>query len=298
MKKIKKTIGIALTLFLISLIVSLITFTTAENECVIVTRFGKAVRIIEEPGLGMKLPGFFETVNRINLRTHIFVTQPIQLLLGDKNPIILTCYICWRISDPSLFFQSITMIDNAEQKLNDMINSQLGNVLGDYHLDEIINTDPVKAKLSEIEKRILNNANENIQTKYGLEILQVGIRRINYPSIVAQAVFDRMQSEREKEAKKYRAEGTEEAAKIEAQADKEVSEILAKAYREAEIIKGEGDREALRIYGEAYRKNPDFFEFLKSLELYQEVLKENSTLIFSTETDLFKYLTTPLQQGK
>ncbi|MGA1868318.1 MAG: protease modulator HflC [bacterium] len=298
MKRIKKTMCCVLVFLLLGISASLITFTVAEKECVIVTRFGKAVRIIKEPGLRTKLPGFLETVNRINLRTYIFVTQPIQLLLGDKNPIILTCYICWRVYDPSLFFQSITMVSSAEQKLNDMINSQVGNVLGDYHLDNIINTDPLKVKLAEIETRILDNANENVQTKYGLEILQVGIRRINYPSIVAQAVFDRMQSEREKEAKKYRAEGTEEAAKIEAQADKEVSEILAKAYRDAEIIKGEGDREALRIYGEAYGKNPEFFEFLKSLELYQEILKENSTLVFSTDTDLFRYLTTPAQQGK
>ena len=142
-----------------------------------------------------------------------------------------------------------------------MINSQLGSVLGAFHLDQIINTDPEKVKLSEIENEILDNANKNVKEKYGLEILQMGIRRLNYPSIVARAVFNRMQSEREKEAKKYRAEGTEEAAKIEARTDRDVSEILAKAYQESEIIKGKGDREAIRIYGDAYSRNSDFFNF-------------------------------------
>ncbi|MGA1794952.1 MAG: protease modulator HflC [bacterium] len=289
----RKTLIIVSIVSFLVIVLFLCTFTVSEKEYVLVTRFGKPVRIMDQSGLKWKIPGFFETVNRIDRRTQVFVTQPIQLLLGDQNPIILTCYVCWRVSDPSLFFQSVGFFDTAQQKLGDMINSQLGSVLGDYRLDQMINTDPEHVKLAEIEDRILRNSNQNARGKYGLEVLQLGIRRLNYPSIVARAVFNRMQSEREKEAKKYRAEGTEEAAGIEAQTDKEVSEIMAKAYQEAEQIKGEGDRESIRIYGEAYSQNRDFFTFSKSLELYKEILKENSTLVLSTDTDLFQYLTSP-----
>lgn len=277
--------------FLIGLFLSV--FTVNEMEYAIVTRFGKPVRIIYDAGLQFKLPGFFETVNRIDRQINVFITQPIQLLLGDQNPIILTCYVCWRVCDPSLFFQSLVLVETAQQKLGDMINSQLGSVLGDYRLSQIINTDPKEVMLTEIESKIIGNANPNVKAKYGLEILQLGVRRINYPSIVAKAVFDRMQSEREKEAKKYRAEGAEESAKIEAQTEREVSEILARAYKESEQIKGEGDREAIRIYGDAYSRNPEYFRFSKSIELYKELLQGKTSIVISTDTDLFLYLTTP-----
>ncbi|MGA1790441.1 MAG: protease modulator HflC [bacterium] len=293
MKKMKRIVLLFLFGVLIILTCALLMFTVRETEYVIVTRFGKPVRIIEDSGLQFKLPGFFETVNRIDRRVNVFVTQPIQLLLGDKNPIILTCYVCWRVNNPALFFQSVAATESAQQKLGDMINSQLGIVLGDYRLNQIINTDQEQGKLVEIESRILQNANENARSKYGFEILQLGIRRLNYPSIVAKAVFNRMQSEREKEAKKYRAEGTEKAAGIEAETDREVTEILAKAYQESETIKGEGDREAIGIYAEAYGKDPELFDFLKSIELYETLLQGKSTLIISTQTDLFKYLTSP-----
>ncbi len=293
MKKIKKPILFFLLFVLLITSFYLLTFTVSEKEYAIVTRFGKPVRIIKQSGLHYKLPGFFETINPIDGRVNVFITKPIQLLLGDKNPIIFTCYVCWRVYNTSLFFQSVAMVDTAHQKLGDMINSQLGNVLGDYQLNQIINTDPDMVCLSEIETRIIDESNKNVQEKYGLEIIHLGIRRINYPAIVAKAVYNRMQSEREKEAKKYRAEGTEEAAKIEAKADREFSEILAKAYQEAEIIKGEGDREAIKIYGQAYSQDPQFFSFLKSLELYKEVLQGKSTLVLSTENELFHYLTPP-----
>ena len=294
----RKTIIILLILSFLIIAFFLCTFTVSEKEYALVTRFGKPVRMIVHSGLKWKVPGFFETVNRIDRRTQVFVTQPIQLLLGDQNPIILTCYVCWRVSDPTLFFQSVGFFETAQQKLGDMINSQLGSVLGDYRLDQVINTEPEQVKLAEIESRILQNSNRNAREKYGLEVVQLGIRRLNYPSIVARAVFNRMQSEREKEAKKYRAEGTEEAARIEAQTDKEVSEILAKAYQQSEQIKGEGDREAIRIYGDAYSQDHDFFEFSRSLALYKEILQGNSTLILSTETDLFLYLTSPRGRKK
>jgi len=272
---------------------SISTFTISENEFVILTRFGKPVRTIKESGLYFKLPGFFETVNRFDRRIHFFTTQPVQYLLGDKNPIVLTCYVCWRVFNPLLFFESLINYDIARQKLGDMVNSQLGNTLGDFNIGNVINTNADEVKLSKIEDQILQNTDSKTKDKYGIEIIQLGIQKIEYPSIVAKAVYNRMRSEREKEAMKYREEGKEEASIIKAKADREVVEIMAKAYKEAEIIKGEGDKKAMQIFSQAYEKDQQFFEFMKSMEVYKEILNEKSTLVLSTDSYLLKYLNDP-----
>lgn len=284
------TIGLLLGLFLVGLVYFSV-FTVSESEYVIVTRFGNPKRVITEPGLHVKWPAFLEKANRIDRRINVFKTLPIQLLLGDKNPIIVTSFIAWRVSEPLRFFQSLTFVDNARQKLSDMATSQLGSVLGDFTLENIINTDQNMIKLVEIEENITTNCNARARQEYGVEVVKMGFRRINYPAIVADAVYNRMRAEREKEAKKFRAEGLEAASKIEAETDREVSEILARAYKESEIIKGEGDRAAMKIYGEAYGQDQEFFEFKKSLETYEKILQSKSTLVLSTDSELFKYLT-------
>jgi len=284
-----KVIIVCFVLFL-GLIISLSLFTVSENECVIITKFGQPTRVVEDAGLGIKWPGFIEKVNRIDKRINVFKTLPIQLLLGDKNPIIVTMFISWRVKDPVLYFQSVSVSENAERKLADMVTSQLGSVLGDYALDNIINTDSKQVQLGKIEFDIKTNCNQMAPVKYGVEVIEMGIQRVTYPSVVAKAVYNRMRAEREKEAKKYRAEGAEAAAKIEAETDSKVTEILADAYKKAEIIKGEGDREAMQIYADAYGKHREFFEFLESLKTYEKILKTKSTLVLSTDSDLFKYL--------
>lgn len=265
-------------------------FVVDQSDYAIVTQFGKPVKIIDEPGCYAKRPGFLETVLRYDKRIRSFSAQPIQLLLGDKNPLILTCTICWQVGDPLLYSQSIGNADLAQRKTGDMVNSLLGSVLGDYAITDIINTNAPDIKLMEIEARITQNADANARDKYGIRIVSVGITRINYPAIVAQAVYKRMGAEREKEAIRYRAEGREQATRIRAETDREVSRILADAYRAAEVIKGEGDRTAMNTYAEAYGKDPDFFEFMKNMELYEQVLGERSTLILSTDSDLFRHL--------
>jgi len=272
------------------LIVAASAYTVSESEYVVVTRFGKPVKTLHDAGFNWKLPGFIDRVNRIERRIKTFTTQPIQLLLGDKNPIVMTCYICWRIEEPLLFFQSLLTADIAIQKLGDMANSQLGNALGDYSLNNIINIDSSQVKILDLEKRIKENTNILSREKYGIEVVQVGIRRIAYPTIVADAVYNRMRSEREKEAMKFRAEGREEATKIKARTDREVTEILAEAYKEAQMLKGEGDRNAFKIYSEAYGKDEEFFEFTKSMEVYKDILNQQTTLVLSTDLEIFKYL--------
>jgi len=268
-------------------------FVVSQSEYVILTQFGKPVATIKSAGYNWRWTGFVQRANRIDRRTHTFTTKPIQLLLGDKNPIVLTSYICWQVSDPLLFFQALISTDIATQKLGDMVNSQMGNALGDFAIGNIINTNSSEVKLASLEERILKNTNSSAQKNYGIEVLQVGVRRIAYPTVVAEAVYNRMRSEREKEAKKFRAEGREEATKIRAIADREATEILAEAYRQTEILKGEGDQKALKIYSEAYGRDKEFFEFTKSMEVYKDILGRQSTLVLSADSDIFKYLNNP-----
>jgi membrane protease subunit HflC len=268
-------------------------YTVSEREYVILTQFGKPSGVVEDAGFHFKRPGFLETVNRFDRRIHILSTQPIQLLLGDKNPIVLTSFICWRIHDPLLFFQSLANTETATLKLGDMANAQLGNALGNLKITNIINTDASEIMLEELEEKILKTINTGAKEKYGIEVVRAGISRIAYPKVVAQAVYNRMKSEREKEALKFRAEGREAAVKIKARADREVTEILSEANKQSEILRGEGDRKALGIYSEAYGKDKAFFEFTKSMETYRDILGDESTLILSTDSEMLKHLNTP-----
>jgi membrane protease subunit HflC len=286
----KKTLFIGLPIIVVLALAYFSTFTVNESESVVITEFGRPVRVVHQAGLHLKLPGFLQKVDRFDLRVDSYETQPIQLLLGDKNPIIISFYIAWAVEQPLLFFQSVGYSQNAVQKLSDMVTSQLGIILGDYTLNNVINVDPEQIKLDEIEKRLRDNSNSSAQDKYGINIAKIGIKRIAYPAVVIEAVYDRMKSERNKEAAKLRAEGKEEGMNIRTEADKKAKEIEAEAYRSSQILRGEGDRTAMNIYAEAYSRDPEFFDFLKSLETYKNILSNNTTLILSTDSELLKYL--------
>ena len=286
----KKFTLLLIVLGILICVIALSIFTVNEKEIAIITRFGDPVRIVTKAGPHRKLPGFLEKVNLLDKRIHTFKPRPLQLMLKDQNPIIMTCYVCWQIADPLDFFQALGTQNIAEEKLGDMVNARLGNVLGDYILSQIINIEPDKEKLSEIEKRILMESNDQARNQYGLKVVDIGIRRITYPSTNTEAVYNRMKSDRETEAKKYRAEGGEAASIIEAEADRQVSEILAEASKNAEITKGEGDKEAIKIRGEAYSQAPELFEFLDSLDTYRKILGRETTLILSLDSNLFRYL--------
>ena len=265
-------------------------FTLEGHEQVIVTRFGKPMRSVTRSGSHMKLPGFLERVNRFDQRIDLFETEPTQLLLGDKKPIIISCFVAWRISDPLLFFQSLGDARNAALKLNDMVTSRLSIVLSGYRDDQIINTDPSLICLEKIQQRVMEATNKSAETKYGVSIVEVGIQRLAYPSVVIKEVYDRMKSERKKEADKITAEGKEAANKIMVEADKKAREIRAEGEKKALILKGEGDRCAMEIYAGAYGRDEVFFDFLRSLETYSKVMREDTTLILSTDSELFRYL--------
>lgn len=288
MKKIILITTIAL--FVLIYFITQCFFVVNEKYDVIVTQFGKPVKIITNPGLYLKLPSPFQKINKFDKRIKVLNSQPIQLLLGDKNPIILTCFVAWKINNPLLFFQSIVTEENARRKINDIVNSQIGGILSNYTLNNIINTKKDMVKIKEIEDKITFNSNQNSNNNYGINIVKIGIQRISYPQIVADAIYNRMKSEREKEAEKLLAEGKEEEEKIKSETDKEANDILSQAYEQSQIIKGEGDKIALQIYASVFKKDPDFFNFLKTLDVYKKILGNNTVLIISTDSTLFKYL--------
>jgi len=269
---------------------SLSLYTVDETQWGIVTQFGKPVKTLKEPGLYIKLPTPIQEVNYFDKRTHLIRTQAIQFLLKENKPIIISSFIAWKIHNPLLFFEVIGFDKNAPSKLEDMVNSYMGNQLGNYALDQLINIDKSKIEIQNIEKLIKKFSNKETKEKYGIEIVKVGFIRISYPTIVTKAVYTRMKTERETEAKKLRSAGEEKAQTIKIEANKKASELISNAKKEAIIIKGKAEAKAMEIYGKTYNKSKAYFDFIKSIDTYSKILKNRTTLILSTDSKLFKYL--------
>ena len=181
----------------------------------------------------------------------------------------------------------------AESSMHDIIWSKLAATIGKNPLEALVSSDPEKHHLDDIMAQVLAESAKELSSKYGVAVIDVGVKRISLPIQVRESVFERMRSERAQLAGQYRAEGDKEAMKIRAQADKEKTVILAHAYAEAETIRGRGEAYAARIYGEAHGKDPELFEMLRTLETYKKILDEKTTLLLSSDSELLKYLTQP-----
>jgi membrane protease subunit HflC len=247
-------------------------FTVHQVEVALVIQLGKPVRPVTEPGLHFKVP-FLQEVHTFDKRLLVFEQEPQELLSSDKKNLKVDNYARWRIVDPLKFYQTVRNEAGAIQRLNDIIYSNLREVLGQYTMMEI-----VAGARADLMSQIRDRANRQ-SGQYGIEIVDVRIKRTDLPVENSKAVFRRMQTERERQAKQYRAEGEEEAVKIRAQADREREIILANAYRDAQKIRGDGDAEATRIYAEAYQVDPSFFLFVRSLDAYQKAFNQDTTLI-------------------
>jgi len=283
-----KYIYIVIILSIVTLGLSI--YTVDETQWAVVTQFGKPVKTVSNAGLYLKAPTPLQQVNYFDKRTSVIRTQPIQFLLKENKPIIMSSFIAWKISDPLLFFEVIGFDKNAPTKLEDMVNSHIGNKLGSYLLEELINIDKTKVKVTAIEDLVKGLTSKEAEEKYGIEIVKLGFIRISYPAIVTKAVYTRMKTDRETEAKKLRSLGEEKAQGIKIKANKEAKDIISKAKKEAIIIKGKADAKSMEIYGETYNKSREYFDFIKSIDTYRKILKNRTTLILSTDSKLFKYL--------
>lgn len=280
--------GTILIIFIVVILIltNLTLFIVDETKQAIVLQFGKPIRAIKEPGLNFKLP-FIQNVVYFEDRLLVYDAAPTEIITKDKKTLIVDNYARWKIIDPLIFLQTVRDINGAQARLDDIIYSELRVDLGLFDMSEIV------SEIREaIMERVTKISNEKANT-YGIDIVDVRIKRVDLPPENEKFIFDRMRAERERIAKQYRAEGQEESAKIIAETEREKTVILAEAYKTAQTLKGEGDAEAVKIYAESFNQDPEFYKFLRTLEAYKNSLKDKTTILLSPESEFLKYLSTP-----
>lgn len=283
----KMILGIIMAFALLFL--TLIVYKVDVTEYAVVTQFGDPVATVDQPGLRVKLPDPIQSVQRLDKRIQVYRTDSIELLTLDKKSVSVDYYGTWKIVDPVMYLKTVKDKIGAEARLMDVFASSLGVQFGKYNLDQLVNVEPDKLQLEAMLDETVSYAKDRA-SEYGIEVVDAQVRVLNFPEANKQSVYDRMKAEREQMAQKYRSEGSEEAAKIRADADKEQQILLSEANKQAQQIKGEGDAEAIRIYGQAFQRDPNFYEFIRTLETYEKTIDENTTLILPSTAEILKYL--------
>jgi membrane protease subunit HflC len=260
-------------------------FTVDVTEQAVILQFGRPVRTITDPGLNFKLPAPFQNAIFFDRRLLEYDVPPAEVLSKDKKTLIIDNYVRWRIDDPLLFLQTVQAIPTAVTRLDDIVYSELRRELGTHNMVEII---------TENRKVIMDTvtiASNRATNPYGIEVIDVRIKRIDLPQQNEESIYARMDAERKRQANKFRSEGDEESQKIRAETDKDKTIIMAEAYRQSETLRGEGDAIATEIYANAFSQDPDFYEFIRTLEAYKSILDEESILVLPSDAKLFEMLT-------
>ena len=283
-KAMKKKVPIVVVIVLVVVLaMTMCFFTVDQTEQAIVIQLGKPLEGVNKPGLHFKVP-FVQQVVYFESRIILYDATPTEILTRDKKNLVVDNYTKWKIENPLKFYKTVRNERGAQARLDDIVYAQLRVELGQHNLSDIVST-----TRSEIMKIVTNKSAERAKA-YGIEVVDVRIKRADLPEQNEKHVFDRMRAERERQARQYRSEGEEESKKITAKADMERTIILAKAYKESEQLKGEGDAEAVRIYAEAYQQDIDFFEYNRSLEAYKKTLKSDTKMIITPDIEFFKYI--------
>ena len=259
-------------------------FIVDETEQVVILAFGKPVRTITEPGINMKVPFPLQEKIKFDDRLLEYDSPPEEILSKDKKTLIVDNYVRWRIVDALQFLKTVQAIPTALSRMDDIVYSELRRELGTHDMVEIITEN--REKLMEI---VTFNSNK-ATLDYGIEVLDVRIRRVDLPAENEESIYARMEAERNRQANKFRSEGEEEAQKIRASTDRDKTIILADAYKEAERIRGEGDAKAVEVYANAYSADPKFYEFVRTLDMYKKVVDDKTTLVLPADSRLFKLL--------
>ena len=280
--KIKGKIGIIVGLIII-FVASLSVFTVDQTQQAIVIQLGKPLKGIYGPGLHFKVP-FIQQVIQFEGRILVYDATPTEILTKDKKNLVVDNYTKWSIADPLKFYTTVRNENGAQSRLDDIVYAQLRVELGQHDLSDIVSTTRGDI-MTKVSKEAAVRAKE-----YGIDVVDVRIKRADLPEQNEKHVFGRMKAERERQAKQYRSEGEEESKKITAKADMERTIILAEAYKQSEQMKGEGDAKAVKIYADAYQKDVEFYEFNRSLEAYKKALKEGTRLIINADSEFFKFI--------
>lgn len=285
-------------------------YTVDETKQVVVTQFGKLVgEPIRTPGLKFKIP-FIQNVNYFPKNLQEWDGDPGQIPTLDKTFIVVDTFARWKIVDPLKFFQTVNNMTGAQSRLDDIIDAAVRNFITSYPLLETVRKSDreldtfelgledirdkrdlgtVKIGRQKIAKGIMEQARPKL-AKFGIEVVDVKIKRVNYVEQVQRSVFARMVAEREQIAEKFRSEGKGEARKIEGDKVKELKRINSGAYKKAQELMGKADATATKIYADAYGMDPDFYSFVKTLEIYGQTLDKESSVVLSTDSEFFQYL--------
>lgn len=286
-----KLAALGAAIVVIGLVLTDSLYTVNQNEQALVLQFGEVVKIESEPGLKFKLP-VVQNVQFYEKRV-LDVDPPVeQVILSDQRRLDVGSYARYRIADPLLFFQSVRNETIAGTRINSFVNNALRNVLGNYNQLDV---------LSEQRGPIMRSIRDSVEANakpLGIEIVDVRIVRADVPEGTVQSVYDRMKSEREREAAQYRAQGQEYSLQIKSRADRDVTVLLADAERKAQELRGQGDAEAIKVQAQAYGADPQFFSFYRSLEAYRNALgATGTTLVLSPKGDFFKYFNDATGRG-
>jgi membrane protease subunit HflC len=295
-------------------------FVVSQTEQALVTQFGEIKRVVDTPGLKMKKP-FIESVEFFDKRLLDFNAPPTEMITQDRERIVVDAYVKYRISDPRQFYISVKTEEGLRSRFNNILISSLRREIGGVSLRELLSSErqvTMQAVRDEVNRKASREvvkpaaaadqasaaaleapqaaeapaeATPATSRGFGIEVVDVRILRADLPTEISQSTFKRMQAELAEEAQKFRSEGDEESIKIRSSADRERTEILAEAQRKAEIIRGEGDGEAARIYADAFSRDPEFFDFYRSMQAYRATLgKDDTTVILSPKNEFLRYL--------
>jgi membrane protease subunit HflC len=259
-------------------------FVVHQTQQVLITQFGQPIRVIKEPGLNWKVP-FIQTVIPFDRRLLDYDSSAQEVILGDQRRLVVDTFTRYRIIDPLRYYQTVGSTEGGIRlRLGPIVSSALRNALGN---------EPLLAVLSNDRTRIMGEIRQRVNTEarsFGIEVADVRIRRADLPEENTQAILSRMQSERERVAREERAQGAEQAQRIRAQAERERTVLLAEAQSKADGLRGEGEEMAIRIVAEAFSKDPQFFQFWRSMQAMKEAFSDgDSRLLLSPDSDFFKY---------
>lgn len=278
--------------FLIIAVIFVILFTglfiVREGEYKVVRQFGEVVRIENSPGLKFKIP-FIQNVQTLPKHQMIYNVSEAEINTKDKKRILIDNYAVWKITDPKKMITNAVTVENAEARMEEFIYSVIRTELGNLNYDEIINDE--NSSRGSLNDRVTEKVNELLmKDNYGIEVVDVRMKRTDLPSENEQSVYTRMISERESKAQEYLSMGDAEKNRITADTDREVKEMLAKAQADAEVIRAEGEGEAAKIYNEAFSKDPEFYELFRTLESYKRVINDKTVIILPSNSKYAKLL--------
>lgn len=286
-----KNVGITVFIILIVAIVVVfaVSFQVRETELVVVTRFGQPQRPITEPGWYRRWPSPIERVHRFDSRLRLYEGVLEETTTKGGEPIIVTSYIVWKITEPLKFLETVETVDGAEDRLYSQLRDVQNKVIGRHYFSEFVNTEPERIKFEQIENEMFSVLGQQVQETYGIEVKTVGIKKLGVSEKVTEDVFARMRADREHIATAIISQGTATAKKIEDEANAKKSKLLDTAEARAKAIRGRGDAEAAEYY-KMLEANEELAMFLRDLEVLKKILRQRSTIVLSGQSEPFNLL--------